>query len=55
MDVRGGDEAARADNRLEDDPLAVRLGRRLVEDEALAGDGVLDRVSNLDHLLLLSS
>ena len=49
--VRRGDEAAGLHDRLEDDALAVRLGRGLVEDEPLAGDGILDLISCVEHLV----
>jgi len=45
MHVRCRHEPAGPHDRLEDDAPAVCLGRRLVEDEPLAGDGVLDLVS----------
>ena len=51
--VRGGDEAVRLHEGLDHDGLAVRLAARLPEDDALAGDGVLDGVSCADHLVLL--
>jgi hypothetical protein len=54
MNVGGGDEAVRLDEGLEHDRFAVRLARGLVEDEPLAGDRVLDDVSCLDHVVLLS-
>src|SRR5919106_3066683 len=49
VDVRGGDEAVRLHGRLDEDVLAVRLGRGLEEAEALAGDRILDRLSLADH------
>jgi hypothetical protein len=55
MDVSGCDEAGRFDEALEEDVLAVRLRRRLLEDETLAGDGVLDRVACVNHVKLLRS
>src|SRR3954454_11948010 len=51
--VRGGNEAVRLHEGLDHDGLAVRLAARLPEDDALAGDGILDGVSCADHLGLL--
>ena len=45
VQVRRRDEAAGLHDRLEDDALTVRLGRRLVKHEPLAGDGILDLIS----------
>ena len=53
VDVRRGDEAVRLDVGLDHDGRAVRLTARLPEDETLAGDRVLDRVSCADHACLL--
>ena len=53
VDVRGRDDAARPDEHLDLDRLAARLARGLVEDDALSGDGVLDRVACVNHLVLL--
>ena len=55
MHVRRRDEAGRLDEALEEDGLAIRVGRGLLEDEALAGDGVLDGVACADHVSLLPS
>jgi hypothetical protein len=52
--VPGSDEAVRLDEGLDHDRLAARLARRLAEDEALAGDRVLDDVSCMDHSCSLS-
>ena len=49
VDVRGRDEAVRPDDRLHQHRLAAGLLRRPVEDQYLAGDGVLERVSWADH------
>jgi hypothetical protein len=43
--VGRGDEAVWPHERLEHDPLAAGVGRGLVEDQPLAGDGILDRIS----------
>ena len=51
VDVRRGDEAAGLHDRLEDDALAAGLGGGLVEDEPLAGDGILDLISCVEHVL----
>ena len=48
--VRRRDEAAGLNDRLEDDALAAGLGSGLVEHEPLAGDGVLDLISCVEHL-----
>ena len=53
MHVRRGDEAVRLDVGLDHDGRAVRLAARLPEDDALAGDRVLDRISCADHACLL--
>jgi hypothetical protein len=53
MDVRGGDEAVRLDDRFDHDRLAVRVGRRGEEGDALPRDRVLDGVTCADHLSLL--
>jgi hypothetical protein len=45
VDVRGGDEAVGLHERLDHDRLPVRLARRLVEDDPLAGHRVLDHIS----------
>ena len=42
--------SARLDEALDDHGFAVRVGGGLVEDEALPGDGVLDRFACPDHL-----
>ncbi len=49
--VRRGDEPVGADDRLDEDGLAVGLAGRLVKDEDLAGYGVLEPVSLANHLL----
>jgi hypothetical protein len=53
MEACRGDEAVRLHVGLDHDGLAVRLAARLPEDEALAGDGVLERVSCANHRCLL--
>jgi len=53
MNVGGGDEAVRLDEGLDHDRLAVRLARRLAEDEPLARHRVLDDVPCLNHVVLL--
>ena len=53
VDVRRRDEAVRLDEALDDDGLAARVGGRLVEDDALAGDRILDGVSCSNHCDLL--
>ena len=50
MHVRRGDEAVRLHERLDDDGLAAGLAGGLAEDEPLAGDRVLDRISSTNHL-----
>ena len=55
MDVRRRDGAVRLDERLDDDRLAVRLGRGLAEHERLAGDGIRDGLSGGDHVCLLGA
>jgi hypothetical protein len=50
VDVRGGHEAVRLDERLDHDRLTAGLARRLAEDEALAGDRVFDGVSCVNHV-----
>src|SRR5690349_2112598 len=49
MHVCGGDEPVGCDDRLEANALAAVLGRGLVEHQHLAGDGILDSLSCLDH------
>jgi hypothetical protein len=53
--VGRGDEAVRLHVRLDHDGLAVRLTARLPEDDALAGDRILDRVSCANHRSILLS
>jgi hypothetical protein len=55
MNVRRRDGAVGADDRLDEHGLAVGLLRGLVEDENLAGDGVLETVSLANHVAVLSS
>ena len=55
MNVRRRDAAVGAHDRLDEHGLAVRLLRGLVEDENLAGDGVLEAVSLANHVAVLSS
>src|SRR5205814_5521464 len=50
MDMRGCDEAVRPNRALDHNGLAVRVGRRGIERDALPGDGVVDRVSRANHL-----
>ena len=49
VDVRRCDEAVRLDERLDHDGLAAGVGRGLAEDDALAGDGVVDGVACANH------
>src|SRR5918911_4115612 len=49
VDVRRGDEPAGADDRLDEDRLAVGLAGRAVEDENLASRRVLEPVSVANH------
>src|SRR5207248_7068610 len=49
MDVRGRDGAVRLDDGLDHDRVAVGVGRRGEERDALAGDRVVDRVACADH------
>jgi hypothetical protein len=49
MDVGGGDDRARLEDGLDEDVRAVGVARGFMEDEALARDGVLDRLSGPDH------
>src|SRR6185437_12886958 len=51
--MRRGDEAVRLDVGLDHDGRSVRLAARLPENNALAGDRVLDRISCADHRSLL--
>ena len=53
VEVGGGDEAARLDDDLDQDVLAVGVGRGLDEPHQLAGDRIVENVSLADHLLLL--
>jgi hypothetical protein len=53
VDVGRGDGAARLDDALDDDELAVRLRGALPEDEALARDRVVEHASRSDHDRLL--
>ncbi len=53
--VRGRHEARGPDGALEHDRLAVRLGRRPEEGDALPRDRVLDRVASAEHRKLLLS
>jgi hypothetical protein len=48
--VRRCDEAVRLDGALDENVLAPGLARCLQEEQALAGDGVLDHISLADHL-----
>ena len=48
--VRRRDEAVRLDGALDENVLAAGLVRRLQEEQALAGDGVLDHISLADHV-----
>ena len=50
VDMGGRDEAVRLHEGLDHDGLAVRLAACLPEDDALAGDGVVDRVSCVNHV-----
>jgi hypothetical protein len=47
------EHAARPHPHLDLDRLAARLARRLVEDDPLSCDGILDRVACVNHLFLL--
>jgi hypothetical protein len=49
VNVRRGDEAVGVHERLDHDRGAARVARRLVEDDALSGDGVLDHVACTNH------
>ena len=51
VDVGGGDGAVRLDVRLDDDALAVGVGRGRAEHERLAGDGVRDGLAGGDHVV----
>ena len=53
MDMGRRDEAVRLDEGLDHHGLAVRLARCLAKDDALAGDGVVNRVSCMNHVVLL--
>jgi hypothetical protein len=48
VDVGGGDGGARLEDRLDLDVLAVRVAGGLVDDEAPAGDRVLERLPCAD-------
>ena len=54
VDVGRRDEAVRLDERLDHDGLAAGVARGLAEDDALAGDRVVDAVACADHVWLLS-
>ena len=53
VDVRGGDEPVRLHDGLDQDRVAVGVGRGGEEGDALAGDRVLDGVTCADHVSLL--
>ena len=55
MDVGRGDGAVGLDERLDDDGLAVRVGRGPAEHQRLAGGGVRDGLSCGDHICLLGN